>query len=45
MYKNDNSAYLRFLIMSPDPNFTSFSFLDHGTTLEPLEVFQRYLVG
>ena len=31
MYKNDNSAYLRFLIMSPDPYFTSFSFLDHNS--------------
>ena len=26
---NDNSAYLNFLIMSPDPYFTSFSFPDH----------------
>ena len=25
-YMNDNSAYLRFLIMSPDPYFTLFSF-------------------
>ena len=23
-YKNDNSGYLQFLIISPDPYFTSF---------------------
>ena len=29
-YKNDNSAYLCFLIMSPDHIFTSFSFPEHN---------------
>ena len=31
MYKNDNSVYLRFLIMSPDPYFTSFLFREHNS--------------
>ena len=30
-YKNDNSAYLPFLMMPPDPYFTSFLFLDHNS--------------
>ena len=30
-HKNDNSAYFRFLIMSPDPYFTPFSFPDHNS--------------
>ena len=30
-YKNDNSAYLHFLIMSPDPYFTSSSFLEYNS--------------
>ena len=29
--KNDNSTYLRFLIMSPDPYFTSFSFPERNS--------------
>ena len=29
-YKNDNTAYLRFLIMSPDPYY-SFSFPDRNS--------------
>ena len=35
--RNDTSANLRFLIMSPDPYFTSFSFLE--CNLQPLEIF------
>ena len=31
--KNDNFANLRFLIMSPDPYFTSFSFLESNSAL------------
>ena len=31
MYKNDTSAYLLFLIISPDPYFHFFSFLDHNS--------------
>ena len=44
-YKNDNSAYLPFLIMSPDPYFTSFSFLDHnsGTIRNILMVLGRII--
>ena len=30
-YKNDNGAYLHFLIMSPDPIFTSFLFLEYNS--------------
>ena len=29
-YKSDNSAYHHFLIMSPDPYFSSFSFSEHS---------------
>ena len=32
-YKNDNSVYLHFLIMSPDPYFTSFSFMEHNSKI------------
>ena len=41
--KNDNSAYLHFLIMSPDPYFTSFSFPEHNsaTILNILMILYR----
>ena len=44
-YKNDNSAYLPFLIMSPDPYLTSFLFLDHssGTIRNILIVLGRII--
>ena len=44
-YKNDNSAYLPYLILSPDPIFTSFSFLDHnsGTIRNILMVLGRII--
>ena len=41
-YKNDNSAYFPFLIMSPDPYFTLFSFLDHNSGT--IRNIQWYLV-
>ena len=28
-YKNDNSSYLCFLVMSPDPYYFSFRFPEH----------------
>ena len=44
-YKNDNSAYIPFVIMSPDPYFTSFSFLNHnsGTIRNILMVPDRFI--
>ena len=32
IYKNDNSACLRFLVVSPDPYFSSLSFPEHNST-------------
>ena len=43
--KIENSAYLPFLIISPDPYFTSFSFMDHnsGTIRNILMILSRIL--
>ena len=32
IHKNDNSAYLHFLVMFPDPYFSSLWFPEHNST-------------
>ena len=43
IYKNDNSTFLRFQIMSPDPYFTSFSEHNFATVWNILMVLGRII--